>query len=164
MKKIFIFAGLIMALSLLITGCGQAQPKPTAQTPTAQTQISYLEPTKDPLKFCNGADMDSAGFRKTITQKMTASIPKDNLSKDQLIIETLIYASSHTDFQTSHNVDANTIKIIGDTAYIQPIEGWAGVSIFLCYWKPFIEVNLLQFPEIKKVVWVTDQVQWENLK
>lgn len=163
MKKtaapIIIFA----VLMALLSGCNLFSKK--QETPVVkETQITYFTSAEDTNKFCNGADMDSEGFRKSITKENKATIPMGDLNKNELILQTLIYASNHVDFSWTGTVTENYLKIIGDTAYIQPIEGWAGVSIFLCYWKPFVEVNLMQFPEIKKVEWTTDQLQYDQLK
>jgi hypothetical protein len=161
MKKILSLFILLTASLVLLSGCNLFVPKQAA-TP-AETEITYYQPTEKTDKFCNGADMDSEGFRKTITYETKATIPMANLSRNELIKQTLIYAADKSGFSISNTVTVDYLKIIDDTAYIQPIEGWAGVSIFLCYWKPYMEVNLLQFPEIKKVEWVTDNAKWLEL-
>lgn len=164
MKKLILLLFLAILLSTAVSGCNLFKAKQAQNTPQiAQTEVSILLPTEDSNKYCNGADMDSEGFRKTITQKNQVKIDKGNLSPNQLIIETLATAANNSGFSIYNNIDEKYLKIVGDTAYIQPIDGWAGVSIFLCYWKPFVEVNLMQFPEIKKVEWVNDQNKWFEL-
>lgn len=115
--------------------------------------ISYLVSTADRYKYCNGANMDSAGYRKTITKLVTQLVPKQNLSREAFINETIKMASGRDNviFGSYKTV----VKIKGNTAYIRPIDGWAGISIFMCAWQPLVEVNLLRFPEIKKVVWLS---------
>lgn len=162
MKKILFILSITIILIALTSGCNWFKPKQVQVIPT-ETKLTFLVSAEDALKFCNGADMDSEGFKKTITKEWTATSHKTNLSRNQLIKETLIYAAQEADFSIANNVDEEYIKIIGDTAYIQPIEGWAGVSIFLCYWKPFMEVNLLLFPEIKNVVWANSAEEWDKL-
>jgi hypothetical protein len=129
-------------------------------TPTG-TEISYYLSTEDSLKYCDGNNMDSEGYRKTLTKKMIALVPGELTLKEKAL-KTIELADQAAD-NTLPYEDSNYIKIIGDTALIEPIGGWAGVSIFLCSWKPFIEVNLLQFPEIKKVLWVNDSQEWSSL-
>jgi hypothetical protein len=52
-----------------------------------------------------------------------------------------------------HTVMKETdIQIENETAYISPIEWWAGISITMCSCHPEIEVNLLQLSWISKVV------------
>jgi len=173
MKKIILLGMLLLTL-IFISGCNFNQPISKIQPNTNQvanlnqpkeTSVSFLIPTADPLKYCNGADMDSEGFRKTITKEVTKTIPETNLTPDQLVNKTLELASQEAKMNFPQNIEQteNYIKVIGDTAYIQPTEGWAGVSIFLCAWKPFVEVNLLHFPEIKNVEWVNDLQKWEEL-
>ncbi|MCX6739648.1 MAG: hypothetical protein NTZ49_00265 [Candidatus Parcubacteria bacterium] len=165
MKKLIFSLLLAILLTTAVSGCNFFKAKQTQNiAPQAtSTEVSILLSAEDPNKYCNGADMDSEGFRKTITQKNQVKIDKGNLSPNQLIIETLAAAANNSEFSIYNNIDEKYLKIVGDTAYIQPIDGWAGVSIFLCYWKPFVEVNLMQFPEIKKVEWVNDQNKWLEL-
>jgi len=159
----------------LVSGCNLYQPITNSQPNTNQisnsnqpqeTSVSFLIPTEDPLKYCNGADMDSEGFRKIITKEVTKTIAETNLTEDQLVNKTLELAAQEAKITFPQNTTDQTtyIKVIGDTAYVQPTYGWAGVSIFLCYWKPFVEVNLLYLTNIKNVVWVNDWNQWDNLK
>jgi len=151
----------MLTLAIFASGCSFNQaPEQNQNT------LTFLIPTQDYLKYCNGADMDSDGFRKTITQKETVTISETNLSSEQLANKMLTLAAQQASltFPQSNENPLNYIKIKDQTAYIEPTEGWAGVSIFLCFWKPFVEVNLLQFPGIKNVIWTTDQAQWQGLK
>ena len=174
MKKVFLFCFIILSL-ILVSGCSLYQPITNNQPNTNQilnsnqpkeTNVSFLIPNADPLKYCNGADMDSEGFRKTITKEVTKTIAETNLTEDQLINKTLELAAQEAkmNFPQSTTDKTSYIKVIGDTAYVQPTYGWAGVSIFLCYWKPFVEVNLLYLTNIKNVVWVEDWNKWGKLK
>ncbi|MFA5188782.1 MAG: hypothetical protein WC460_05460 [Patescibacteria group bacterium] len=174
MKKFSLFCFIVLTL-ILVSGCNLSQPITNSQPNTNQisnsnqpqeTIVSFLVPAEDPLKYCNGADMDSAGFRKTITKAVTKTITQTNLIQDQLVNKTLELAAQEANitFPQSTTDTSNYIKVIGETAYVQPIDAWAGVSIFLCYWKPFVEVNLLYLTNIKNVVWVNDWTQWDNLK
>lgn len=163
MKKSLFLLTILVLLTLTISGCNLFAKKTTEPATPTETEITYFLPTSDSQKFCNGADMDSEGFRKTITKETKAKITEPISNKNQLIKQTLINAVDKSGFSITNTVTENYLKIIGDTAYIQPIEGWAGVSIFLCYWKPFMEVNLLQFSEIKKVEWVNNELKWNEL-
>jgi hypothetical protein len=119
----------------------------------ALTKISYLISDKNQITYCNGNNMDSDAYRKTITKLVTETIKAKSLSKEDLIKETLTRASKKA--QLTKVIDANQdfIKIENETAEFAPIDGFAGVSIFLCAWKPLMEENLKRFPEIKKVEW-----------
>jgi hypothetical protein len=115
------------------------------------TLISYLVSSEDPLKYCNGADMDSVGFRKTITVEKSSTTPETNLTLAQLAKKVAILATNGMcQSVLRQNGD---FTVTGDTVQIPPIEGWAGVSIVMCYCQPQVEVNLLRLPGITKVVW-----------
>lgn len=168
MKK-FLFV--VVFFILIISGCNlitakQNQPQ-TNQTPApSETTISFLISTEDKLKYCDGANMDSEGYRKTINKETIGFIPETNLTREELIKKTILIANevSGLNFAQAQGQKENYIKIINDAAYIQPTDGYAGVSIALCSWQPFVEVNLLRFPEIKNVVWVNDWPNWNELK
>lgn len=155
-----------------ISGCNFIQPAPKIQpnanqsadiSQPTETTINFLVPTEDSLKYCNGADMDSEGYRKTITETMAITLPGANLTNDDLIKQSIIAASDKAKLNSITSTDQNFLKIIGDTAYLKSVEGWAGVSIFLCAWKPLVEVNLLYLANIKNVIWVADLNKWQEL-
>jgi len=169
-KKFFVFLSL-GALLLVGAGClaenqngnTNANANANVAPEPAKTTISFLVSTGDKLKYCNGADMASEEFGKTITKTLTKDVPLADLSGDELIKQSIIAASGKESLTNIVDQGNDFLKIAGDTAYLAPIDGWAGVSIFLCAWKPLVEVNLLNFSEIKKVVWVEDQQKWQEL-
>ena len=112
--------------------------------------ISYLISKEDPTKYCNGADMDSAGYRKTIITEATTTAPKANMTETELVKNTIIAATTGMCQDVMKQLD---FKVTSGTAYIPPIEGWAGVSITMCSCKPQVEVNVLKIPGIKQVIW-----------
>jgi hypothetical protein len=114
------------------------------------TVITYLVSEEDPLKYCNGGDMDSIGYKKTITTELSTTTPKTNLSEEELAKETVLLATSGLCREAMRQID---FKIIDGVVRIPPIEGWAGISIAMCSCQPQVEVNLLQVPGIKLVVW-----------
>lgn len=121
--------------------------------------ISYLVSPEDPTKYCNGADMDSAGFRKTITKEMSTSTKEADPSLSQLAAETIKAATTGTCREALGQVG---IKVSNGVATIPPIEGWAGVSIALCSCKPLVEANLLRIPGISKVDWSSVAANFEE--
>lgn len=38
------------------------------------------------------------------------------------------------------------------------------LAFYLCAWKPFVEKNLEQFPEIKNVAWSISQEDFDKIK
>jgi hypothetical protein len=115
------------------------------------TVIDYLISKEDTNKYCNGADMNSDAYRQTITTEMSSTTAETNLTEAQLAKDTAILATS--------GMCQNVLRQLGDftvasgTVEIPPIDGWAGVSIVMCYCQPQVEVNLLRLPGITKVVW-----------
>lgn len=117
---------------------------------TATTTISYFISPEETTKYCNGDDMDSAGYEKTITIEKSTSTAEINPTKTQ-IIKTVIDAATtgmcHTVLSQLDITENNGV------VSIPPIEGWAGVSITMCSCKPQVEVNLLKLPGITQVIW-----------
>lgn len=150
---------ILLAIILVIIGGGlYFFFKNSLKTP-ART-ITYLVSNENSQKYCNGADMDSAGYEKTITTEQSTNIVEANLTKIQ-IAKAVINAAT-----TGMCREAmNTLDITEDngTIYIPPINAWAGVSITMCSCKPLVEVNLLRIPGINKVVWsMTDSKNIKN--
>lgn len=159
MKKSTLF--LLTVFAMALAGCGQQVPglnqntnQPTANlnentnAPSPQKLI-YLVSTEDSLKYCNGAEMDSEGFKKTITKEVTTDISVEG--KTTLEIAKMIIANATTG-QCKNALEKNDLRIEGNTAYFAPIDGWAGVSIAMCSCIPQIEVNFMYLLGIEKVV------------
>jgi hypothetical protein len=112
--------------------------------------ITYLISPADSTKYCNGVDMDSAGYQKTITTERTTSTPELNTTILQLIKATI---NAATTGMCREALNQTSITESNGVVTISPLEGWAGVSITMCSCKPQVEVNLLRLPGITKVVW-----------
>jgi hypothetical protein len=172
MKK-FIFV--IALLSLIAAGCGNTNQalvnQPTAninqvpvnQPTVTQMNVSFLVSPDVYTKYCDGANMDSEGYRKSIAKQVTKILPGTNFTQNELVNKIIVLASEESNLTSVTSMDQNFIKIVDDTAYIKPIEGWAGVSIFLCAWKPLVETNILYLTNIKNVVWMNDLGKWNEL-
>ena len=159
-KKIVLVAGLVAVMLLTGFSCTKTQTTPT--TPTVQIDVpkepetlTYLVSEQDALKFCDGANMDSDGYRKSITKEVTSNVPKEGLTLAQMAKQTAILATSGNCQTALKELD---FKVADGVVTIPAIEGWAGVSIALCSCKPEVEVNLLRLPGIKQVLWATAPV------
>ena len=141
---------LMCAVILLGAGCSVPQTVQKEKTST----ITYLISKEDPTKYCNGAEMDSAGYRKTITIEVATITPKANMTETELVKNTIIAATTGMCQEVMKQSD---FKVASGTIYIPPIEGWAGVSITMCSCKPQVEVNVLRLPGIKQVIWDYNQ-------
>jgi hypothetical protein len=119
----------------------------------ASTTLTVLTSSNDPNTFCNGADMDSEGFRKTLTAKKIVTLPSTDRTDGERIKSILDAASNNRCQNTTDMIANDGFTMSSGTFAIKPIEGWAGVSIELCACKPLIEENLLLLPGIKTVVW-----------
>ncbi len=123
--------------------------KITTKISNKAVPITYLISTQDTTKYCNGVDMNSVAYRKTIITLTTTTLPA-NLSEIGLV-KFVINAATTGMCQTALN--QLDILIIDGTVQIPPLDGWAGISIALCSCKPQVEINLLRIPGISKVVW-----------
>jgi hypothetical protein len=179
MKKLFFISCLILILSGCISANNvqTVKPTPTITCPAEQyacacatggyclkmgemcispsspcpvQSISYLVSVENPDKFCNGTDMDSEGFRKTITTEKTATIPDVNPTEIQQIKSIISLATTGMCQTALSQLD---IGVNNGTVFIPPMDGWAGISIAMCSCKPEVEVNLLRIPGITEVVW-----------
>jgi len=94
--------------------------------------------------------MDSTGYRKTITTEVVTNTSIDTMTTGELAKAIVVAATTG---QCQEVLKQNDLKVEGDTVFIAPIDGWAGISIVMCSCKPQIEVNLLHMVGIKKVVY-----------
>ena len=117
----------------------------------ASTQlVTYLISKEATTKYCNGADMNSAGYQKTITEEKSTSTSEINPTKVRIIKTVLNAATTGMCKSVMNQLD---ITENNGTVTIPPIDAWAGVSIVMCSCKPQVETNLLQIPGITKVIW-----------
>lgn len=132
-----------LSLALLGAGCQLAPP-------LARGGATILVSTEEtPLKYCNGADMDSDGYRKTITKEQTVSVPS-NQTESEHAKSVILAATTGMCQEALQQLDITVAK---GTVRIPPINAWAGVSITLCSCKPLVEVNALRIPGIRNVEW-----------
>jgi len=114
--------------------------------------LKYFVSNEDPAKYCNGADMDSEGYRKTITDQRVLWVTDTTDNPVRQVIGVLRAAAGEHCAQLLQNIEPN-IAVAGGTVIMPEVEGWAGVSIALCSCKPLFEVNALMVPGVSKVVW-----------
>lgn len=112
--------------------------------------LSYVVSPVDATTYCDGAKMDSEGYRKTITVEKTTSTPAENPTKAQLVKATILAATTG---MCNTVMGQATITEKNGTIFIPPIGAWAGVSITMCSCRPIVETNVLRIPGVTKVVW-----------
>lgn len=115
--------------------------------------ITYLISKENKTKFCNGAVMDSEGYRKTITTEVVSDVSLAGLSQAELAKQVAVLA---TDGMCQDVLKKTDFTVTNGTVEISPIAGWAGISIAMCACKPQVEVNLLRIPGITQVVWLSN--------
>ncbi len=149
----------IPAFSLMLFGAGcqstqQVVINPPPVTPPVVTSSSttILVSNEDAAKYCNGADMDSAGYRKTITVEKTIDLPA-NQTQSEHAKSIIIAATTGMCQEVLRQLD---ITETSGTVHIPMIEGWAGVSIAMCSCTPQVEVNALRIPGVQNIVWDTN--------
>lgn len=131
----------------------------TPETSTTTKTITYFISQEDTTKYCNGEEMDSAGYQKTITTKESTTTLEINPTKIQVIKTVLNAATTGMCNTVLSQLDITENNGI---VYIPQIEGWAGVSIAMCSCKPQVEVNLLQIPGITKIIWSATVTNFEE--
>ncbi|HZJ40740.1 MAG TPA: Gmad2 immunoglobulin-like domain-containing protein [Candidatus Saccharimonadales bacterium] len=114
------------------------------------TTITYLVSQEDTTKYCNGEDMNSADYQKTIITKESTTTLEANPTRIK-VIKTILNAA--TTGMCNTVLGQLDITENNGIVYIPQIEDWAGISIAMCSCKPQVEVNLLQIPGITKVIW-----------
>lgn len=156
-KKTLILLALITPFLILGAGCEKQKNNDqinVLQIPTSTTITYYLlnKPAVN-TDFCDGNNMNSVGFKTALTQKITTNIIGD-LTIEEKIKTTLNLAADAGLFSQTNTRIASTTFAAG-VVTMHSANGWAGSSIFYCAWKPFIEKNLEQFGEVKKIEWNT---------
>lgn len=129
--------------------CLRPWEEPCAE-PSSAAPSTVLVSEADSTKYCNGADMDSDGYRKTITKEEPFTPAAPSASDADRIRAVLAASTSNMCKTVMTGLDV-TIK--DGVARIPPFGAWAGVSITMCSCKPQVEVNLLRLPGITSVVW-----------
>jgi hypothetical protein len=100
--------------------------------------------------FCNGEQMDSDGYRKTLTREKPIELPPAGTS-DTEVVRAVVDAATEGMCQTVMRQLA--YRNAAGTLHIPPVEAWAGVSITMCSCQPEIEVNFVRIPGVTRIVW-----------
>lgn len=142
---------LIVIISLMIVfGIYKTITKSTMEGLVVPKTLNYLVSSEDTTKYCNGDNMDSVGYQKTINISKSISSKEINPTKLDIIKQTLSMA---TEGMCNSVITKLDITEKDGVVYIPEFDAWAGVSIVMCYCKPQVEVNLLQIQGITNIVW-----------
>ncbi len=104
-------------------------------------------------RYFNGEIPDPLAGIKLVFR--TEYLPQDGEIKKEAA---LLAYRQYPPFGNPDNAAIHYFMQEGDTVYIllnADVDGWPGVSAFLARVRPLIEKTLLQFPDVKKIVWGT---------
>lgn len=121
-----------------------------AAGPTASAPTTVLVSEAKTTDYCDGAKMDSDGYRKTLIKEQPFTPAPDSASEADRLRAVLAAATTGMCKTVMTQLD---VSVKDGVATIPPIDGWAGVSITMCSCKPQVEVNLLRQPGITSVQW-----------
>jgi hypothetical protein len=144
--KLFLFAP-FFAIVLFGVGCQNAPTKPTPPV-ASQPATTILVSTAN--GYCDGDNMDSDGYRKTLTKEQSIDLPPNQTESERA--KAIIIAATGGGMCSSV-LEQLDITVENGALRIPPIDGWAGVSIVMCSCVPQVEVNALRIPGITKVEW-----------
>jgi hypothetical protein len=148
-KKLLI----VLAFVVVLGACLYAEYRyyaPKSSVIAPEYTFTYLTSAAETTAYCDGENMDSAGYQASLTVKNTGTIAKSNPSTEEKIRAT-IDASTTGMCHTAMSQATFTEK--DGVVTISPIDAWAGASIVMCSCKPQVEANILQVPGIKQVIW-----------
>jgi hypothetical protein len=112
--------------------------------------MSVLVSRASPAAYCNGADMDSDGYRKTLTREKRIALPPVKASANRVVRAVL---DATTEGMCHTVMSQLEYRFEGSTLHIPPFDAWAGVSITMCSCRPEVEINLARIPGVERVVW-----------
>ena len=104
-----------------------------------------------PYEFCNGNQMKPDQWMKTITLTQIKPVRKFWISRQMQLNLSVLYAASAMHLAKYDLIPHITLS--RGIAYVDPVEGFAGVSIWMCQYKPVIEKNIKQYPYVHHIVW-----------
>lgn len=119
-------------------------------TPPAEAPKTVRVSEAKTTDYCDGAKMDSDGYRATITKEQAFTPAPAGASEADRLRAVLAASTSGMCKTVMTGLD---VTVTAGVARIPPIDGWAGESITMCSCKPQVEANLLRQPGIVSVVW-----------
>lgn len=151
---LLILAGGLYAASLYTPAPSDPQEIPD------QSTFTYLTSAEETTAYCDGTNMDSDGYRASLTVINTGTIAKLNPTTEEIIRATINAGTTGA----CHTIMSKTTFTEKDgVVTISPIDAWAGISISMCSCKPLVEENILQIPGMKEVIWSVATTSHEDI-
>ena len=104
-------------------------------------------------EYCNGEDMDSDGYRKTLTRETRIALPPAEAGATEVVRAVLDAATEGMCHTVMSQLE---YRVEGSTLHVPRFDAWAGVSITMCGCRPEVDVNLARIPGVARVVWDTE--------
>ena len=114
---LIVLAGCTFQTTITNPGTGQ-QATGQVITQPAKT-LTYLISTQSASKYCDGVNMDSTGYRKTITTEVVTNTSIEGMTTAELAKATIVAATTG---QCQTALQQNDLKVDGDTVSLAPIE------------------------------------------
>ncbi len=161
-KNLLLVFGVLIVLAGGLYALARYAPISTdpQEVPTSTYTFTYLTSAEATTAYCDGDNMDSDGYRASLTVVNTGTISKSNPTTEEIIRATIDVATTgmcHTVMSQATFTEENGIVTIS------PIDAWAGFSISMCSCNPQVEENILQIPGMKQVIWSTGAEEKTNL-
>jgi len=113
-------------------------------------EFTYVKSNQDATKYCNGAKMNSADYRKTINIVEISNTTQPIATMDAMVKAVIDKGTT----SMCHTVMKKLSPVVSDfIVTIPPISGFASKTLVMCSCVPEVEVNLLRLDWIKEVVW-----------
>lgn len=112
--------------------------------------MTVLVSSAAPGEYCNGENMDSDGYRKTLTREKRIALPPAEAGTT-LVVRAVLAAATEGMCQTV--MTELEYRLEGSTLHVPPFDAWAGVSITMCSCQPEVDINLARIPGVTRVVW-----------
>jgi hypothetical protein len=167
------FSGSTLTAAMLVIGvangsCVSQQARPSAtreqaadeipherdDTAASSRVIAVLTTSAHETDFCDGEKTDSDGFRKTLTVEKSVTLPPADAPINERVRAVLDAATTGMCQTAMRQLD---YRLDQGTLHVPPFDGWAGVSIVMCWCRPELEVNLARLPGVDRVVWDYEQ-------
>jgi hypothetical protein len=174
------FNYIVLAVTLISVAAifiaAKKPPYPPKLNPLALVTPSVMSPKTASLyysdaektNFCDGDNMDSAGYAKTIDKDVSLPLAewiKTNESEFSYLLQAgSDYVGESYSCPDSFVKDLQ-FKFRNNVAYVfNPGGGWAGISIAMCTCEPFLDYNLSRTFGMTKTTWVSTQADWDAIK
>lgn len=174
-KKLNILDGIVVGIVVVVVAIifitAKKSAVPLASPPIASQAakvVSLYYSAAMPTKYCDGANMDTAGYAKTINKKLDLPVPQTATTPAAqflFVMNAGVAKIGATYSCPDFFLRDLQAKFVGKTAYLfSPGGGWAGVSIAMCTCTPFLENNLSQSFGMTTTTWVNTQAEFDAAK